>query len=502
MQLSGRKSYTEWLQTFAFNSLAEKVFQHTNFKNFNDKNRFEFEDYSAKLNYKPNANTDFSFTSILIDNYLNFKTQPQNTQEDNQRMNILNQGYSFNWSQKYTSKLHQKVLLYYSAYTFDYEKRQQYSPSTFELFRKLNRITDSGIEFNFNYQSTSKTNFEFGYQFLGNDISHSYTSKNQNLSIALDQKQFYSITHVGYAYWKYVPQRWNLQAGARYNYFSKLKSASFEPRFLIQRNLTNALLWQVSYERKSQIMSQVQESVTNDLSLENYVWILADKTDYPVQKANQYTTGLIYKNRSWLFDVDAYYKTIHGITSLTFGFLHQHDPNIHQGKGFTKGLDVLIQKSAPTWRAWMTYTYQDSQSKFDGLNDNRYFAINSDITHAFNLAFNKKWNNYTVALGWFWHTGKPFSRLDDNNQVASFNTERLPSYHRLDLSAMYQFHQQKSWSGKVGFSIYNLYNQHTVISKEYERKYVTINEALTSEYTVHDYYSLGITPNVFVRVSF
>ena len=236
--------------------------------------------------------------------------------------------------------------------------------------------------------------------------------------------------------------------------------------------------------------------------MENYVWILADKTDYPVQKANQYTTGLIYKTRSWLFDVDTYYKTINGITSLTFGFLHQLDPNIHQGNGFTKGLDVLIQKSAPSWRAWMTYTYQDSQSKFDGLNDNRYFAINSDITHAFNLAFNKKWNNYTVALGWFWHTGKPFSRLDDNNQVASFNTERLPSYHRLDLSAMYQFHQQKSWTGKVGFSIYNLYNQHTVISKEYERKYVTINEALTSEYTVHDYYSLGITPNVFVRVSF
>ena len=150
----------------------------------------------------------------------------------------------------------------------------------------------------------------------------------------------------------------------------------------------------------------------------------------------------------------------------------------------------------------MTYTYQDSQSKFDGLNDGHYFPINSDITHAFNLAFNKKWNNYSVALGWFWHSGKPFSLLDDSNQVASFNTERLPAYHRLDFSGMYHFHHQKSWSGTVGISIYNAYNQHTVLSKEYERQYTTINVALSSKYTIQDYYSLGITPNLFLRIRF
>lgn len=502
LQLSGRKSYTEWLQTFTFNSLAEKVFQNTNFSNFNDRNKFEFEDYSAKLNYKPNANTDFSFTSILIDNYLNFKTQPQNTQEDSQIMNILNQGYSLHWNQKYSPKFQQKLLLYYSAYTFDYEKKQQYSADTFELFKKLNRITDSGLECNFNYELRPNFNIEFGYQFLGNDISHSYTSSTQNLSINLDQKQFYSITHVGYSYLKYALNRWNFQAGARYNAFSKLHSNSFEPRVFIQRNLTDNLIWQLSYERKSQIMSQVQESVTNDLSLENYVWILSDNKEYPVQKANQYTTGLIYKTTSWLFDLDAYYKTINGITSLTFGFLHQVDPNLHQGHGFTKGLDVLIQKSAPSWRAWMTYTYQDSQSTFDGLNNDRYFPINSDITHAFNLSFNKKWNHYSFALGWFWHSGKPYSLLDDSNQVSSFNSERLPAYHRLDFSGMYHFHRQKSWSGKVGVSIYNLYNQHTVISKEYERSYVNINDVLTSKYTIQNYYSLGMTPNLFLRVNF
>lgn len=501
LQLSGRKSFTEWWQSPTFNSLAEKVFQNTNFRDFDDSNRFEFADYSAKLNFKMNETTDFAVTTILIDNHLNFNTNSGISTAKNQMMDIFNQGYSLHWNQKYGSKLTQKALIYYSAYRFDYEKKQQYTANEFEIFKKLNRITDSGLELNFDYAITANVNLEYGYQYLGNDVSHSFTSKTSGLEIALDQKQFYNSTHIGYAFLKYTPGTWSFQAGARYNRFNKLKAESFEPRIFVQKNLTHSFIWQSTYERKSQVVSQVREGVTNDLSLENYVWTLSDQINYPIQKANQFTSGLIYKTKSWLVDVDVYYKTIDGITSVSFGFLNQFDTQIHKGEGFTKGVDVLIRKSAPTWRAWMTYTYQDSQNKFDGLNGDDYFSINSDSKHAFNLSFNKKWKNYSVALGWFWHSGKPYSLLNASNEVASFNTERLPAYHRLDISGIYQFRNQKSWSGKVGFSIYNAYNRHTLISKEYERQLTSINDFLNSKYTIQNYYSLGITPNIFIRIS-
>ena len=201
-------------------------------------------------------------------------------------------------------------------------------------------------------------------------------------------------------------------------------------------------------------------------------------------------------------DVDAYYKTINGITSLTFGFLNQFDSTIYVGNGFTKSLDVLVQKSAPTWRTWLTYTYQDSQNKYEGINSNQYFPINSDITHALTLSFYKKWKNYDLTLGWFWHTGKPYSELNDTNEISSFNTKQLPSYHRLDISGSYQFHYQKNWIGKVGFSIFNAYNQRTLLSKEYERQFTSIGDVINSNYKTQNYYSLGFTPNVFIRVSF
>lgn len=502
LQLSGRKSFTEWWQSPTFDALADKVFQNTNFRDFNDNNHFQFVDYSAKLNFKGTENTAISVTGIFIDNHLNFNTVNKNSETKNQNMDIRNYGYSLNWSQKYSSKFQQKLLLYYSAYNFGYDKKQFFATGGSDRFEKLNRITDSGAELNFTYTATDKVFLEFGYQLLGNDISHSFTSGNKNIKIVLDQKRLFNVSHVGYAQAKYEWKQWNFQTGARYNHFEKLNSGSFEPRIFVQRKLNDAFVWQLSYERKSQIMSQVRESQANDLSLENYVWILSDNAAYPIQKANQYTTGFIYKKRSWLFDVDAYYKTISGITSLSFGFMHPYDSALHNGNGFTKGIDILIQKSAPDWRAWVTYTYQDSQNRYDGLNNGKYFPINSENKHALNISFHKKWKNISAAAGWFWHTGKPYSLLDANNQLISFNSERLPNYHRLDISAFHAFRKQKSWSGKVGFSVFNAYNRRSVISKEYERLYKNVTDFFNSNYTVQNYHSLGITPNIFVRINF
>lgn len=502
LQLSGRKSFTEWLQLPTFNQLADKVFQNTNFTDFDTQNQFRFQDYSGKINYNPSANAQISVTGIVIDNNLDFTTETPNLSVNNQEMNIFNQGYSFNWTQKWNSKWTQNLLVFYSIYDFDYDKKQQFTATNFEAFRKLNRIVDSGAELNWSSVFSKQWSADYGYQLFGNDVSHLFSSYNQSVAFDLSLKHKYNITHVGYAYLKYDANKWNIRGGARYNWFNKIDANSFEPRFFIQRQIIDNLIFQVSYERKSQIVSQVRENVANDLSLENYVWIVSENNEYPIQKGNQYTSGLLFKKKNWLVDVDFYYKTITGITSFTLGFINQAVPTINRGKGFTKGIDVLIQKSAPTWRAWMTYTYQDSQNKFDGINQDHYFQINSNIKHSFNVAFNKKWNDFSLALGWFLHSGKPYSLLNAEGQIDTFNADRLPAYHRLDFSAIYEFYKTESRSFKAGLSIYNAYNRKTVINKELERSYVDVIDYTVPNYTSNDYYSLGITPNLFLRMNF
>ncbi len=502
IQVSGRKSFTEKLQTPTFNQLSNKVFQNTNFTNFDNENHFKFQDYFAKLNFKPNDKTSLSLTTLLIDNSLQFRTVDDIDANTVQKMKILNYGYSLNWDQKYGSKLTQNATFYYSVYDFDYERNRDFSNNEFDAFKKLNRIIESGADFNFRYSIQDGLNVDFGYQIAGKDVSHLFNSFNNEISVVLSLEHLYNITHASFFNVDWNVNKWNFQIGGRYNSYKHIKENIFEPRVFIQKRITDTFTWEMSYERKSQVISQIRESVFNDLSLENYVWVLSDRTNHPVQKSNQFATGFVLKDNSWLLDFGLYYKTVSDITSISFGFRNQFDDNIRRGDGFTKGIDFLLQKRTKTWRAWLTYTYQDSQNRFDEINNGDYFSINTNIKHHVNISFNKDWNNYSLALGWFWHSGKPYSVINESGDVTSFNSRILPHYHRLDISGLYQFKDRLERNYKIGFSIYNAYNRKSLTSKEFERRYPSFESFSTPEYTLQRYNSLQITPNIFFRVDF
>jgi hypothetical protein len=118
------------------------------------------------------------------------------------------------------------------------------------------------------------------------------------------------------------------------------------------------------------------------------------------------------------------------------------------------------------------------------------------------MAFNKKWKRFLVTAGWFWHSGKPYSVIDNDGDIVSYNTKRLPDYHRLDVSAVYQFETVRGNHLKVGVSVYNLYNRSSLLSKELERQYGNLADFSNPRYTGREYYTLGIMPNVFVRFAF
>jgi outer membrane receptor protein involved in Fe transport len=84
----------------------------------------------------------------------------------------------------------------------------------------------------------------------------------------------------------------------------------------------------------------------------------------------------------------------------------------------------------------------------------------------------------------------------------AYNTKRLPDYHRLDISAVYQFETSRGNHLKVGLSVYNLYNRSSLLSKELERQYGNLADFSNPRYAGREYYTLGIMPNVFVRFAF
>jgi len=422
VQLSGRKSFTELAQSYTFNQLANKVFQNTDFKTFTNDNTFQFFDYSAKILYQLSPKSLLSFTALSIDNSLNYSNKVTSDANSNQEMQILNNGYSLNWNKKYSEVFSHQLVVHYSIYDFQYQRKLDFNSSTnFEAFKKLNRIINSGAELNFTSVLNSKIALDYGYQISGNDVSHLFNSFNQDLGVDLSSGRLYDIVHAGFTNFTFKNKSWSSQFGIRYNYYSKINLSTFEPRVFIQNKITDAFILQASFERKNQQLSQVRENVANDLSLENYIWVLGDANKYNIQTANQFSTGLIFKKNQWLIDFDVYLKTIDGISNVNFGFINQSENQTNRGNGFTKGLDFFVQKIANDWRTTFTYSYQDSQNRFENLNQNAYFQSNTNNKHAVNFSLIRKWKKFSATMGWFWHTGKPFSVLEEDGTITSLN---------------------------------------------------------------------------------
>jgi len=501
IQVSGRKSFTEFLQLYTFNQLSNKVFQNTDFKSFDTKNKFQFYDYSAKILYKPSDKSIVTFTGLSINNNLNYFNTIASDSISNNEMKIINNGYSINWNKKYSETFSHKILAYYALYDFQYLKKQDYlETGNFEAFKKLNRVINSGVEFHFSSIIAKNKSLDFGYQISGNDVSHLFTTFTQNVGIDLSLKRLYSISHSGYSNFIYKTEKLTIQSGLRYTYLTKINSQVVEPRFFLQNKITESLIFQYSFERKSQFIAQIKENAANDLSLENYVWVLADTKKYPIQKANHFSAGMIYKFKNWLLDIDSYYKFIDGITRFNFGFFNQNDEVISEGKGFVKGVDVFLQKKSKKWQMSATYSFMDSKNKFEHVYNNKYFKSNANSNHSLQMTINRDWNKFSATVAWVWNSGKPYSVINDNGTIQSLNENNLSSYHRLDASFDYNF-SKNNIRYKTGISIYNIYDRKSVLNREYERKYSSFSDFSNPRYEKQDFYSLGFTPNIFFRIS-
>ncbi|OUR92346.1 hypothetical protein A9Q87_07645 [Flavobacteriales bacterium 34_180_T64] len=502
IQASIRRSYTELYQSHTFDQLADKVFQSTKITDSDFANNdFSFLDYNIKLNYKHNSNNSFHLSTIGIDNQLDYITKDNEANTTlNDVLSIKNSGYSMAWNKQWNSKFHQYTSAFFSEYRLDYNYITNENENQISDFDKRNVIFDSGISTEFELKTSNSNRLSFGYEYNLKDVSYSFEIK-EELSFILDSDKRVADTHSVFGNYNYRNSKlFNVNIGLRSSYYNGLDAVRLEPRILVYKKLIQPLKLQVSGEIKNQIISEIDETVLSDLSLENKLWRIADGSTFPIIKSKQVSAGLIYTNRGWSFDIDHYYKSINNVTALSLGFLNPSDNRFHIGAQDIIGVDLFLKKQFKGFNSWISYAYNTVKNKYDTLNDNASFTASSNIRHAFSTSFTYKLNSFQIALGWKWQTGKPYTKYMDGVNGIEFvgiNTERLPQYHRLDFSSTYSFDFSKNSKthGKIGLSIRNVYNRKNHISREY-----TGNNTLNDPIEVVDKYSIGFTPNLLFRV--
>lgn len=509
LQVSGRRSYTDVFETFTYKQFADRVFQNTTIAEtveLNDaKNDFFYADYNANLIAELSEVDKIEANAIYSKNDLDFK-RSDTTMSFNDNLVTENEGYNISWKHQWSPILGMKASSYFTSYLLNYEFITRDSGSITETESKKNSVKDLGAALDFSYNISDYQKLLGGYQYANNKIRYAFVTTTPTYELILDQDNRSLNTHSIYGEYKYeIPNSFYLSAGLRFNNYSELDKSFVEPRIFLQKNLSK--FWEINAtaEYRSQAVSQIRESVVSDLSLENQVWTLANKEQFPIITSYQFTLGSSFKKNKWYFDIDGYYKQIDDITSLTAGFINPIDNTYHNGESTVYGIDVFLKKHFNNYKTWVSYSYINTTNKFDDINNNESFPGNWNIEHTIKWSHFYKINNFQFSLGWLWHTGKAFTNVDGVDEsgelvvldFGEINGNNLPIYHRLDFSAIYDF-KLKSTSPinyRLGLSILNLYDRENLLNREFR----TTN-SLDNRFINDDITSLGITPNLSFRI--
>lgn len=509
--LSGRTSIHNLIGLPTFDLFSDKVFQNTKIEEVNNliseeeltilNDEFRFTDFNGKFIFNPSENHRISLSSLYIKNKLNYANADQDDEGTRDELETENYGLSGLWDAKLNNNSKLKTSFRFSNYESDYRLSQLQSGSSNLSLTKTNSIRDMGIQLEWIQKLKDRTTLHLGYdfgnfdaQFNLNFLEDTDESDNQDGQLK---------THTIFGELEHQKGSLFVRAGLRSTYFSSDEQLFLEPRLFANYTISENFKFKASAEVKNQAIGQLVSFEFNELGLDESIWIIAQEREIPILNNKQFTLGFEFTKNKWLLDVDFYSKKIQGLTSLTRGFSNNSQSGEYfKGTSDIIGLDVLIKKKIQNFRTWLSYSFSKNDFNFPDLKATS-FAGTFDQRHILSWSNSYNWNQIQFALGWQYTSGRPFSettRIQDDELVyEDINNQRLPSYHRLDASAMYDFYfsPSKTVKGRFGFSLINVYNRDNDIDKRF-----TIDRDVNNQINELTNVGLGTTVNAVFRVNF
>ena len=510
LQITARKSLSEFLETPTYQNYFDKSFQNTEIINTenslsNTDEELNFYDVSLRYLHK------ISESDILKINFLNIRNDlvfnenalidnAQENRESHLRQQSLAGGIYY--KTKWNENTYSSIQVYGSNYVLESTNADIINNQ--RLFQQ-NEVLESGLRVHFKSQLNKKLDVFYGYQFNETGISHLRDLNNptfrdyfkevirtNSLYATLEFRSKDSLTYVS--------------TGLRFNKHNKFNTYYIEPRFSLNQKIANHLNLQINGEIKSQTTSQIIDFQNDFLGVENRKWVLSNEENIPVLISNQIATGLSYTPTNWLINTEVFYKKVDGILTKGQGFQNQFENISDHGEYSIIGLEVIVNRRLRNLNLWFSYAYNENNYRFDNLSPAE-FANNLDITHNATIAFSYFNKKIKYSAGINWNSGKPFTGVDLENPISSDNTinflspntENLPDYLRLDASALYYFSLSKKIRAIIGLSIWNITDKNNTINKYYN---LHNNNEDTSQINEISESGLNLTTNAVFRINF
>lgn len=259
---------------------------------------------------------------------------------------------------------------------------------------------------------------------------------------------------------------------------------ALEPRAAIAYSLNNNESVKLSYNR----MNQYLHLITNTSSPTPLdIWTPSGKYIEP-QILDQVAAGYFrnISNNKYSIEVEGFYKFIQNRIDYIDGADLIANNAIEQvilpGTARAYGLELLVKKNLGRFTGWLAYTISRSEQKTPGrnsietgINNGKWYKTAYDKTHDVSIIgsydLNSKWQlntNFVYQTGL--PTTYPSAQYKFENLTipvyADRNSARLPSLHRLDISATYTPIKNKgrNFKSSWNFGIYNVYGRKNAVS--------------------------------------
>lgn len=489
--------------------------------------KISFYDLNLKANYELNNNNKFYLSGYFGRDVFNLSNFIKN--------NYGNATANLRWNHVFNDKLFSNLSLIYSKY--DYQIILDFIELDW-----IADIKNFNLKYDLKYYVNSKLKLDFGASAITYNLNPGEINPTTETSpvnyLKLDTKRaiesgFYlnaehelsnkltaqygfrvsSFSRLGgqnlSTYENNQPVKYNQELGiyergteVDETFISKGETiktySNFEPRLGLSYQLNDDQSIKLSYTKSTQYL----HLLSNTASVTPLdVWTPSGQYIKP-QIGNQFALGYFknINNKRYSLEIETYYKTINNRIDYIDGSNLIGNNNIEteilNGEARAYGLEILFKKHKGNFTGWLAYTLSKSEQRTlggiaggPGINSGNWYNTPYDRTHDISLTANYELNNkWQFSSNLVFQTGRPVTYPNgqytyEGLSIATYsgrNEDRLPAYHRLDLSATYSPTQRadKKWHGEWVFGIYNVYNRRNAASISFNQNIDTgLNEA-------------------------
>ena len=488
-------------------------YAHLFLKLTNNKNSAYFYDLNTKLSYKLNDNNKLYLSGYFGRDVFSLNNSFVNT--------YGNTVFNLRWNHLFSDKLFSNASMIYSDYYygltldfvgFDWDSGiknynfkydlKHYLTDRIKLFYGANAIyydfnpgkivpsnTYSGINpnqldkkyafepavyFDVEQQLSDKLSINYGLRYslfyrLGQQEINTYAN-NQAVIFNTEQQIYEKAIPTGSVYYG------SNETIAKFN--------NLEPRLAIAYVLDENQSLKMSYNRMTQylhLISNTQSPTPLD------IWAPSDHFIKP-QVLDQMALGYFaeFNDGKYSLEIESFYKKIKNRLDYIDGADLIANNAIEQvvlnGNARAYGLEILVRKNEGKFNGWLSYTLSRSEQQTpgrnlleSGINNGAWYKTGWDKLHNLSLTSMYKWNEkWSFSSIFTLQSGQPVTYPNGQYQYQGItiptyglrNENRLPTYHRLDLSATLNPNKNKdrNWQGEWVFGIYNVYSRKNAAS--------------------------------------